>query len=321
MYNEELKRRFMNEHTDKESTRKSYEYIFKTTEPYEIKWGADVCTRTAVELQEVIDDLAGTRLDLKSSKIISLKNYIKWCVRNGVEGARDEWSQIQNTGLNKIKTSMVSFPGHLQKCLNELYDEESMQTLDNVYRCFYWLAYSGMKEEDIFNVKNEDIDLVNLVVKYKNDVYPIYKEALPCIRNCMTLKSFYFNHPLYSSDKNVWKDRAPGNTLVRVLSGTCTIKSFRSLLSTKVIHESKGVISGVPRKVQKLGYNRVWRSGMFYRIYEQDLLGFPLDFTEMVEVLFDGKTSDKPNYITYRKHAVTKSLHQDYLRWKEAFFE
>lgn len=313
MYNEELKRKFINEYTDSQKTKISLEYIFKSTEPYEEKWGDDVCTRTASELQELVDNLSGTRLDLQSSKIITLKSYIKWCVRNNVEGARDEWSQIQSTGLGKIEKSMVSFPGHLQKCLNELYREESMQTNDDVHRCFYWLAYAGMKEEDIFEVKNENIDLINLMVNYKNEAYPIYKEALPCIRNCMELDSFRYIHPLYSSNRDIWKPRVPGNTLIRGTRGNYTIKSFRSHLSTR-IKDSNGT-------AQNLCYIRVWRSGMFYRIYEQDMLGYPIDFTEMAETLTTGITSDDPRKVIYQKSKMIKSLHQDYLRWKEAFFK
>ena len=61
MYNEALKSEFMQETTDNISVARSYSKLFSATEPYEEKWGADLCTRNADELQIMVNEMLGTR--------------------------------------------------------------------------------------------------------------------------------------------------------------------------------------------------------------------------------------------------------------------
>ena len=146
MYNEALKSEFMQETTDNISVARSYSKLFSATEPYEEKWGADLCTRNADELQIMVNEMLGTRASSIRVRLIWLKTYVKWCIDNGVPGACDGMLQIRDAGVDRIREQMVSSPFHLQIYLDSVFDPESEQTTDNIYRCFFWLAYGGMEE-------------------------------------------------------------------------------------------------------------------------------------------------------------------------------
>lgn len=318
MYNEELKTRFVRSYTNSISTAKLCATVFNKVGQYEEKWGADVCTRTSEELQQMIDSIVGFRAHSKWSTLIILKDYAKWCLGNNVPGACDSMLYIEDTGLDKVRTQMVSIPKHLQRYLDDIYDPESAQSTDNIYRCFFWLAYSGMKEEDILNVKCDEVDLSTLTVYHNNEEFEIYREAIPAFKNCVELKSFVYNHPLYSANITVWKPRADGDTLVRGIRSVSSLKAMRITLSRK---SKEAVDEG--KTVQKLSYYRAYLSGLFYRMYEREKSGEPVDFTEAALRFMDGKDYKFEKGCkneAIKRREIAKDYLEDYQRWKLAFF-
>lgn len=318
MYNESIKTKFVRNYTNSISMAKFCETIFNKIEYYELQWGADLCTRTVEELQPVINVMVGVRARSKWSTLIVLKDYVKWCIGEGIPDACDGMLKINTIGLDNIKIQMVSLPKHLQKYLDEIYDPEDMKTTDNIYRCFFWLAYSGMKEEDILNVKCNEVDLINLVVYHNGQSFEIYREAIPAFKNCVTLSSFVYNHPLYSADKTVWKTRADGDTLIRGIRSLPTLNSMRMTLSRK----AREAIDA-NKTNQRLSYYKVYLSGLFYRMYEREKSGLSVDFTDAALKFMEGKEYKlekgcKTKEI--KKRQIINDYIEDYNRWKLAFF-
>lgn len=320
MYNEEIKLKFIRDYTGSESRAKLCESVFNRTADYEEKWGMDVCTQTSEVLQPMINNIIGTRSQTKWSTLVILKTYTKWCLGHGVNGACDEMLKINSVGVDNVKTRMVSFPSSLQKYLDTVCSPESLQATDNIYRCFYWLAYMGMPEEDIMSVKTSDVDFDNLTIKFNNKTYNIYAEALPALRNCVNLQSFYFNHPNYAADKNVWKPRADGNLLLRGIK-VRTIKSMRTAL-VKITYDYTKT-PPVKKTNLQLSYHRVWLSGVFCRMYEKEKSGMMVDFEPIALQFMEGKEykygksgHKNPNI---KKREIMKDYLEDYERWKLAF--
>lgn len=315
MYNEELKTKFVRGYTNSISTAEVCQTIFNAFEQYEVGWGADLCTRSTEELQPVIDSLVGFRARSKWMRLIILKDYVKWCIGMKVPGACDGMLKIETIGLEKVKHQTVASPLHLQRYLDSICEPESEETTDNIYRCFYWLAYGGVAEEDILSIKCSDVDLNNMVVRYNNTEVPIYREALPAFKNCVNLTQFVYKHPNY--DKLVYKDRADGDTLVRGIRSAPSIKAMRVELSRRSrakMDEGKTDL--------KLSYFRVWISGLFYRMYERERAGMPVDFSASAAQFMEGKTYKLDrgrNTPEAKKRQLARDYLEDYERWKLAF--
>lgn len=324
MYNESLKTKFIRGYTNSINTANVCQTIFNAIEKYESGWNADMCTQKEDVLQPVIDEIIGFRVRSKWMRIIILKDYVRWCISTGVPNACDGMLNINASGLEKIKRQTVSSPVHLENYLNSICEPTDRKTTDNIYRCYYWLAYAGVKEEDILKVKCSDVDFSRMVVKYGDTEVPIYREAVPAFKNCVELTQFVYNHPNYSSD--VWKDRVPGDTVVRGLRAQSSskvrdqyssIKSMRAELSRRSKSKRDDGHTSL-----KLSYYRVWISGVFYRTYENEQMGIEPDFSIVVSQHVEGKTyklDSGRNTQAAKKRQLAHDYLEDYQRWKLAY--
>ena len=120
MYNEELKKQFVRSYTTSINTAKLCESVFNQFEAYERTWNADLCTKSAKELQPIVDSIVGLRARSKYSRLIMLKDYVKWCMGvANVPNACDGMLQINTVGLDKIRHQTIASPLHLQKYLQD----------------------------------------------------------------------------------------------------------------------------------------------------------------------------------------------------------
>lgn len=131
MFNEEQKIRFIRSYTNSINTANVATNVFNGFESYELEWGADLCTRTADELQPIIDEILGLRSKSRWMTLSILKEYAKWCMMMRVSGACDGMLHIEVSGLDKIRKQMVSSPLHLQMYLDKVFVDESEETIDN----------------------------------------------------------------------------------------------------------------------------------------------------------------------------------------------
>ena len=317
MYNEELKTRFIQEYTKSISRAETCVQAFNAIEPFEVQWAADFCTKSAAELEPVVEQLVGFRVRSRWLRIIIFQKYVKWCLAHKVKDACDGMLQVECAGLDKVRTQMVSNPTMLQAYLDVVCDPESEKTTDNIYRCFYWMAYSGMDEHDIMNVKCSDVDFDNMVIRYGGEEYEIHREAIPALRNAATLTEFVYKHPNYPPDKKVVRNRALGNTLIRGIRSTTSLAALRVELSRR---SKKFIEDGLTNK--QLSYYRVYLSGLFYNMKKREEAGIPVDFTGVASRFMEGKTYKLDagrNTPEAKKRAVVNDYLQDYERWKAAF--
>lgn len=314
MYNEEIKTKFIRSYTSSISSAKVYVTIFNSIAPYEEKWEADLCTKEEQDLQPVIDNIVGLRSRSKWSRLIMLKDYVNWCINiEKVPNACDGMLKINSVGLDKIRKQTVANPPHLQEYLGKLYDAEDDKTIDNIYRCYYWLAYGGVSEEDILGIKCSDVDLENMVIHYKDTEIPIYREAIRAFKNCIELTQFVYNHPNYT--KTVWRNRVDGDTLVRGFRALPSIKTMRVEISRHAKAKEKDT-------GKRLSYYRTWISGIFFRAYERERMGEKLDFDKIVDEQMKGKTyklDSGHNTQDAKKRKLVNDYIEDYQRWKFVF--
>lgn len=316
MYNEKMKTKFIQRYNSA-STRKLCESVFDSCEPFEKEKNRDLCTFSKDELQPLIDKIAGIRMRGYLSKIIMLKDYSKWCAYQKYPDACDGMLKIETVGVDKIKNNMVSNPLMLQDYLNIICEPETEQTTDNIYRCYYWLAYSGVSEADSLNIKCSDVDFENMVIHYNGLNIPLYYESLPAFHNCVRLTQFVYKHPNYDSTKIVYMDRAPGDTLIRGIRNAPNIKTMRVELSRRAKAKiDKGKLH------QRLSYKHTQLSGIFYRKYQQEIAGYSIDFyDEAIDFTKDKvyKLDSGRNKFESKVRQVAKDYMEDYLRWKIAF--
>lgn len=322
MYNTEQKEKFITEYTERESVRRVCATTFNATEEYEKAWCADLCTRSAAELEPIVATLLGLRSKSMELRMTILREYVKWCITNQVPEACDGMLHVEIDGLEKMKHQTVKNPRHLQAYLDSICDKESDETTDNTLRCYYWMAYAGMKEEDIIRVTADNVDLSYMVIRFGGYEYPIYREALPCIKNCMTLTRFLYEHPNYGADKTVYRDRAEGSALVRGIRAAPSVVSMRAMISRRSRECTTPDDNGNVKTDMHLSYYRVWISGFFYRVYEGELAGITDTAEAFLTVVKDMKKDKTYKLASGRNTQSAKhrklawEYQKDYERWK-----
>ncbi len=77
---------------------------------------------------------------------------------------------------------------------------------------------AGSDEPALYN-----IDWKNMVVRYKDGEYPLYREAIRAFDKCATLSRFRYKSPNCPSDKLVYRARIEGDKILRGLRGEPTL--------------------------------------------------------------------------------------------------
>ena len=316
MYNGKQKNKFIQQYSSNKSTERLCVKFFDSTQPYEEELNADICTLESEQIQSILDHTAtGVRAGSRLAKIVILRDYIRWCMENNYPNVNHNVNNITTNGVEKVRRRTVANPKALQMYLDEVFDSESNMTTDNIYRCYFWLAYAGMSEEDIFKVKISDVDFRRMAVRYdrRNTEVPIYPEALEAFHNCVELDYFKYQHPGYS--EIITKPRVAGDTLIRGTVRQIALLSMRSVLSKR----TKSVEDEVNKR---LSYFGAWISGVFYRAREYETAGLVPIFDDVVEQRMEGKDyklSDGRT-IDSKKREYAKQYMNDYRLWKIAWW-
>lgn len=313
MYNEERKRKFIAEFTDSISRRKIAYDAFDIVAKHEEDKSADICTWDKEELQEVLENLIGLRASSGKTRLSIFKGYIKWCINQKIEGARSDllYINIKDFGLEQVRHCMVANPQHLQRYMDCFFDKEVKQTMDCTMRCYYWLAYAGMNQLDIIKVRAEDVCLDSMTVKYEGKEYPIFRESIYAFSNCVKLQEFC----VFRANDVMVKQRK-GDTLLRGTNGDRNDVIFRGQISRDTRNPRFMTREEMHKRGLdlKLSYYKVWLSGLFYRMYEAERAGVPVDFKA---VAAQNTKCQKKDIIEIR--ALASEYLRDYNRWKEAF--
>ena len=327
MYNEATKRAFIRDYTDSEATARAIVRLFDIIETYEEEWGADVCTRSAEQLQPMINQILGLRSKSKWTGMLVLRDYVRRRILEKFPGACDGMMHVSLLGLERLKQQMVSSPLHLQRYLDEVFEPEAEQTFDDTYRCLLWMAYAGASDKDAVDVRSRDVNLDNLSIDIGKETIPIYREALPAFRNVVTLGSFRYKHGRYNNP--IYRARVPGDQILRGVKSTSSLLPIRTAIAKRMAEATKDPEDRrFPRSKelgyteQRLTYKRVWLSGLFYRTYEEERLGIPPDFSKQAFAEIDAiglsqERSKRRGSMANERAAYYK---EDYQRWKLAFF-
>lgn len=103
---------------------------------------------------------------------------------------------------------------------------------------------------------------------------------------------------------------------MRGIKSTTKIMSIRSVLS----HRSSEALKSQKTELQ-LSFYRIWLSGLFYRMYERERAGVPVDFSDAAVNFMNGKTYalSGREKIEHKQNRIEREYMEDYQRWKLAF--
>lgn len=312
MYNAELKGRFLNEMTASEDSRKSAELMFDSFGRVESRYNLDLYEMDQNQLEEALNETNAVRQASAVNRKEMMKKYLAWCAAQGICGENKYIDNIEADLSGNIRRYLVANPAHMQMILNQSFYPEDDDTIENTYRVYLWMAYSGMADADIFKLTADNINLSEMTVYLRNREYPIYRESIKAVKKCITLTAFERKNLNYK--KKCLQPRAGGKTLLRgVLNKELNEEFFKQRINRRIR------MSAEQHQVDiKLSYSRAWKSGIFYRMYEMETAGARVDFGPAADAFMVQQEYKSKRIDAVRRNYV-RLYEQDYNAWKKVY--
>lgn len=314
VYHDDWKKEFLEETSNSTTTIGARMTLFRKIAPYEFEKDADISSFSAEEISKILGEVCGIRSNSRLSQKNILVGYIRWCVAKGKPGAVDHTAGITVDGEERFRDAMIRSPEHLQQCLNMVFDPEEDETTDIVYRCFFWMAYGGMSEENIHRLTSKDVHLEYMEAVKDDEIAVLYRQSLRSVRICVNAKQFLYHNSNYVNSGSIWRDRIPGDSILRSVRGKPNVVNFRSQISRKVNNARKS-----NPNVKELSYKKVWLSGVFYRLYELELAGVKPDFMALAIKSPNGQRTIENGSMQEKRRTldtISQTFRADYKNWK-----
>lgn len=309
MYNEGIKLRFIAHMGFSGAQYKFAVTLFNSLQKYEEQWGCDVCAVSEDKLSNAINEISSLRSSSLHTRINILRSYARWCIENNIPGATDTAMRVYPDNSYKIKTQMVSGPTELALYLDILFPPVSDLEVSILYRCYFWLAFSGMKQEDILKVKKSDINFNDMLIHFNGDDYPIYNGAINAFRAAIDAKYFrYWNKLL---NRMIEIQRGCDDYLMASSGRVITPENIKSQISRRA---KQAFQTGEARTC--VSYIHAYLSGVFFRKFEMErAIGERYtyeDFLDIVDMNSHAKRQADRN-------KAARMYLEDYNTWKNAF--
>ena len=301
MYHEERKARFIEESGRSVGYCKKF---FQDAQPIEEEYGLDLAQLPSEAVRTLLLKQVRTRVIALNIATGFIREYYQWCSENGYE-VGDGLSDLNIDLSEVVRRSMVSSPMHLAMVLDAMFDPLEKGSADCLYRCYCWLAFSGIPQGHIFDVRIGDMDFYHMIVCLDGHMYDMYRESVPTILDCCWKSHFLYENQNYT-EKEMMRPRHKGDYLMRsIRADRITIRAVQNRLPR-----------ANARAGTDLNYTGLYLSGVFYRAYELERAGFQPDFAS---VALEKLTAEgKPIKRTTITSAVRAFL-EDYENWKKAY--
>lgn len=209
MYNEELKRRYIEEKTATTVMTDGYlDRVFNKTEPFEEKAGKDVSCFMAHEIRNMYSTWNVNSSDFLINLHSALNQYTRWAMLQGIVfDAQNHYEEIERRELAKL----INVTYSQMKIINEATLDEWINSLSEACDRFLLRAVfegiSGKNYCELVNIKLSDFTTYGTVklctgreIKISNKLYQLAIEAENTYDYCGNNGHASRTYPLYGDD-------------------------------------------------------------------------------------------------------------------------
>ncbi|WP_206459372.1 phage lytic cycle repressor MrpR family protein [Anaerovorax sp. IOR16] len=316
MYNKEQKMQFINYSLKKsdgdiENLKKSWENFFNRIGKIEKDFDDDISNFSYETIMLALHLFLKGSVIYQETELSKLKLYIDWCIINGKTPNTE--NKIEYISLNDIdvsvayKLSMVKDEEHLNNYLDEALREVELDTIDNLYRTYFLLLFNGIKSNDIFELKESDVNYENKMITFNDKSIQLYPEAF---KNVSKLSSMDYYVGKIRGNKTCETERYRMGYLIE---NTTENRDLLKIYTRIKMSRMNVVLRKKLGKTISLNSNNIYISGIFYRIHQNELLTKTVDITEYVENYINPKASEAS------KNRYINAFKTQYEIWKKAF--
>lgn len=284
-YNKDKKILFLEEVDDTYAT----QTLFEVSSLYEAQCKADLCIVPLFVIENIMNNNFGISKKENRKILRKIRLYVEWCSKKGDECNYSIMSYEPDLGL-KYRMKTVESPKHLVRILNDYYEVPSEEyKMNEIDRAYLWMLYSGIQIKDAPYVMRSDVDLEKLTIKHNNTIFQIYTGAVEDFKRASE-RSIHLNKVREKAGKKCIDYFLAGYHRNTLLPGHASERMKEKIENAKPYM--------TPTKCTP---NSIYESGVFYRLYCEELL--------------IGKLKSKD----YIRIGNSREIKADYLEWKKAF--
>lgn len=306
MYNEDVKREFLDTGCNSLKKQRDIAKVFSSIAMSEQKNGLDVAEMNKDLCAQALECAGINEYSGIRSYITRLREYVRWCKENNI------FPSIPG-GIFEVSPDDIDITDSLKGVLfrDEIDLLESIRLvrdLDSGYPevaafCLYWV---GLTKDEVVQIRDADVDLENRVIYGKDGILAEgFSDAI-----CDALERYR---------KCKWSTRANGTTLMSVrkdFSVDTFIKRMLTDGSKKFgVQITKAQISTLCQDVvtdclalgipSRHTFQNVWRCGRFNQLYKLEQSGVDMSSRHVIETVFRGR---KGYYDTLRMYQYYKKV-------------
>lgn len=214
---------------------------------------------------------------------------------------------------SEFRSQYVTGPQHLDSILTRITDDPKLHKVDLVVRGYFWLAFSGLYEEDTYLLTAENLNFEDMTICYDGMVYPMYRQSVQTFRELASAQSMR-RRTRQRQDTTLFP-RAGGDQLLRTMSPIN--REEMRVLYGRVLGGNVNS-DGAPIR---LNYRTVYFSGLFFRAFEMERVTGRYDFKQQISDYFVRRYKHKERDFDVKKLSNNKecTLKLEYCKWKTAF--
>jgi len=313
MYNPAIKEQYIEDHLlhcaskNPEAIRKGDIIFFNKIGKAEEEFDIDIARADYEVLIIMLGLLCSGSAAYQRVFLSNLKKYIDWCIINGK--TQNTENSLFNTTIENIdfsqsySQSMVKDENHLIDYLDVVLKGVNEGNVDIFNRTCFLLMWNGFTMKEIVDLKTTQFDAINHYITTNGQKILISDACFESLNILLKTKGWYFTGGF---SKVRYVSKIESDFLVNNTSEKR--KNINVYLMQNISKINKYYKQQMKQQIF-LNCSNIIKSGIFYRMYQNELNNIPIDLSEYVK-----RFNSKGSIGSYESN-----IKIEYENWKKAF--
>lgn len=178
MYNPDIKNQYVSHALEVSDSQNLLKYKrnllnrFERSAPLEEASGKDILFMTQEEIRLFLKGFLRGGKDYQVATISMIKSYCDWGISNSISPFKENWlKDIKVSDIDisaSYADSMLKDESDFLACLDTTFPDVTLDTISNIFRCVLLLIFWGVDKDDVWYLKESDMNLKARVINYKS---------------------------------------------------------------------------------------------------------------------------------------------------------
>ena len=315
--NEDSKQQFI---SDTKTTKQNEQWIaglFRSVIHAEEEFGKDLADMNADEVNKALASSDVISSITIANRIPFVVRYKHWCADHGFGALIISADELNVDLSDNIRDTMVATPASLSHALDMAMKPTNPDSAMYIYRAFLWMGFAGLYSDDAIKVRDSDVDFRQRRILFNNRWYMIPDEGIEDLKRAARIESFCRIDT--ESGKIRHFRRSEGDLIMRGQNPRNEALSDRQYVRSTLTYVIADRFTSAG--YSGMSFNRIRKSGIFFRTLQSELKGFPVNFYEVGhdDYIHTGKVETAGQTKQKILRRTILSYEKDYEAWKIAF--